>query len=736
MRGRPWRAAPPLLALVLLPAAAGAQVRAGAEFRVNTYTPGYQYSRVNAAAASTDGRFVVVWESGGQDGSGYAVMAGRFDANGTRLGADFVVNTYTTANQGVAAVAVNPAGRFVVAWQSEPVPGSPVPGQDGSASGVFAQRFDRQGLRSGAELRVNTFTSDQQSRASVAMDPGGAFVVAWRSASNFQPQDGDLSGVFGQRFSNAAAALGAEFQVNTYTTSYQNRADVGRAADGSFVVAWHSYNQEGATSGYGIYARRYASDGSAIGSDFRVNTYTTGDQAYPSVGVDAAGNFVVAWMDYTARDGSGTSIWAQRYSPAGAPVGGEFQVNSYTTGYQYWPQVGMAADGGAFVVAWGDFPRDGSGSGIFGRKFNSAGTAVGAEFQANSYVTGAQYNASVGMDPSGNFTVAWTSGAQDGSFSGVYAQRFGGLVPAALNVDTVVVAGQQNGNKVWEPGETADMRPSWRNVNGASQTFTATLSNITGPAGATYTITNSTGDYGTVPNGTVGACTNCYAVMVNNPTSRPAFHWDASALETLSPSNLGQQKRWALHIGGSFADVPQTNVFYRFIETLLHYQVTGGCNATDYCPASVTTRDQMSVFVLVAKEGAGYTPPACGTPVFPDVPASSPFCRFIEELFRRGVVGGCGGGNYCPSQPVTREQMAVFVLRTLDPTLNPPGCSGVVMFADVPQTSVFCKWIEELARRGVVTGCGGGNYCPSQSVTREQMGVFISATFGLNLYGP
>ena len=79
--------------------------------------------------------------------------------------------------------------------------------------------------------------------------------------------------------------------------------------------------------------------------------------------------------------------------------------------------------------------------------------------------------------------------------------------------------------------------------------------------------------------------------------------------------------------------------------------------------------------------------------------------------------------------------MAVFVLRTLDPALNPPACAPPI-FNDVPATSAFCRWIEELARRGVVTGCGGGNYCPTAPVTREQMGVFLSATFGLTLYGP
>jgi hypothetical protein len=115
---------------------------------------------------------------------------------------------------------------------------------------------------------------------------------------------------------------------------------------------------------------------------------------------------------------------------------------------------------------------------------------------------------------------------------------------------------------------------------------------------------------------------------------------------------------------------------------------------------------------------------------------ASPFCKWVEELARRGVVSGCGGNNYCPSNPATREQMAVFVLRTLDASLNPPACvAGSEVFADVPASSAFCRWIEELVRRGVVSGCGGGNYCPTANVSREQMAVFLAATFSLALYG-
>jgi hypothetical protein len=167
--------------------------------------------------------------------------------------------------------------------------------------------------------------------------------------------------------------------------------------------------------------------------------------------------------------------------------------------------------------------------------------------------------------------------------------------------------------------------------------------------------------------------------------------------------------------------------------------VTGGCSATAYCPSISTTREQMAVFVLVAKEGPGFVPPACqpGLEIFADVPAASPFCRWIEELSRRGVVSGCGGGGYCPGSVVTREQMSIFLLRVLDPALNPPPCT-TPMFGDVPAGSPFCRWVEELARRGVTAGCSATPplYCPTAPVTRGQMAVFCTVTFDLRLYGP
>jgi len=306
------------------------------------------------------------------------------------------------------------------------------------------------------------------------------------------------------------------------------------------------------------------------------------------------------------------------------------------------------------------------------------------------------------------------------------------VTPQVLVVDPAAT-GSADGNRVLEPGEQVAAQPSWRNAASASLALTSAVSRFTGPVGATYTLADGTADYGSIAPAATASCTtagNCLALAVSLPNPRPSVHWDAAASEVTSQYDF---KTWALHVGQSFTDVPKTNPFYRFVEILLHRGVTGGCAATTYCPAGSTTREAMAVFVLLAKDRSA-NPPACGTPMFNDVPASSPFCRWIEELARLGVAGGCGNGNYCPSAPVTRDQMAVFVLRTLDPTFTPPAC-GTPMFNDVPASNPFCRWVEELARRAVVSGCGGGNYCPGNPVTREQMGVFLTVTFALNLYG-
>jgi len=700
-------------AIVLSATSSWAQVMAGGEFRVPTYTLTFQH--FPHLAVDKDGDFVVAWDSYQQDGSNQGVFAQRYDSAGRTRGAEFRVNTYTTSYQRLdpqrKAVAAGPDGRFVVAWTTD--------GQDGSpGAAVFAQRYDSLGTRIGGEFQVNTYTTSYQYGPSVALAHSGNFVVVW----NGYLQDGSSWGIFGQRFDAAANRLGGEFQVNGYTTFWQEYPRVASDAAGNFVVAWHERSPRRA-----VFLERFDSMGNRLGSELQVNTYTSSYPLLYGVAMAPDGRFVVSWASFVG--GPARAAFVRRFDAAGDPLGAEFIANASTT--VNLTMVDVAIDwNGSFVVTWTG--SDGDSLGVFARRFDSAGNARGPEFPVSTYTALSQMGSTVSSDEVGNFVIAWED--QD-PFLGIVGQRYGGLVPAALALDTAA-SGGSDGNRVLEPGETVDVRPSWRNLNGTAQTFAGALSSITGPSGPTYTITDAAAGYGTAANGSTAPCTDCYAVSVSNPPARPATHWDASALESILPDTQGQRKTWRLHVGGSFTDVPAGNAFYGFVETLLHFGVTGGCTATTYCPSQASTRDQMAVFVLVAKESASYTPPACTTPMFNDVPAGNPFCRWIEELARRGVVSGCGGGRYCPGDPVTREQMAVFVLRTLDPALNPPACSPPNLFADVPETSPFCRWIEELARRGVVSGCGGGNYCPTASVTREQMAVFISGTFGLTLYGP
>ena len=364
-------------------------------------------------------------------------------------------------------------------------------------------------------------------------------------------------------------------------------------------------------------------------------------------------------------------------------------------------------------------------------------------------------NVAVDLVPAGTATftaTATVAGTATGSIvnTAAIAVPAGWSDPNAANnsaTDTNVLVATQAmgiavdaaGNNVYEPNETVVIAPTWRNIGAAAVALTGTLASHTGPTGPTYSIPDAAADYGSIAASAQASCTatgDCYRVS-NVAGARPVTHWDSAVVETVAPQSSAP-KTWTLHVGDSFTDVPRTNGFYRFIETILHKGVTGGCTTSAYCPTASTTREQMAVFVLISKSPSAPPPVACvaGSEAFADVPASSPFCRWIEELERRGVVSGCGGGNYCPQSSATREQMAVFVLRTLEPTLNPFACLfGSEMFADVPASSPFCRWIEELARRNVVTGCGGGNYCPAADVTREQMSVFLAVTFGLTLYG-
>lgn len=319
----------------------------GSEFQVSLTTIDDQ--RYPAVASDNEGNFLVVWTDDERDGSGWGLFGQRFDSSGSRLGADFQVNTFTPGSQGFkSAVATDALGDFVAAWTSF--------GQDGDRGGIFARRFAQSGAPVGSEFQVNTYTSNVQGYdVALARHASGSFLVTWDSLA----QDGDSWGIFAQQFDAAGTPVGTEFQVNSFTIGPQGgdyaSPAVTAAANEGFIVAWGSFAQDG--SGRGVFAQRYDSLGARLGVEFQVNTFTIFEQAQRvAASSDSAGNFVVVWGS-VAQDGSGPGVFGQRYDADGSPVGGEFLVNSGTLGDQGYGLAVASEPTGDFVVAWGSSPQ-------------------------------------------------------------------------------------------------------------------------------------------------------------------------------------------------------------------------------------------------------------------------------------------------------------------------------------------------------------------------------------------
>ncbi len=187
----------------------------------------------------------------------------------------------------------------------------------------------------------------------------------------------------------------------------------------------------------------------------------------------------------------------------------------------------------------------------------------------------------------------------------------------------------------------------------------------------------------------------------------------------------------------TFADVPVTHWAWKWVEAVYAAGITAGCGTSPlrFCPDASVTRGQTSIFLLRAKEGSSYVPPPCGTtPLFGDVPVTSPYCGWVEELSRRGVVSGCAPNLFCPAASAARTQMAPFLRRTREGSgYTPPDPIGI--FQDVPTSSPYARWIEELVRRAITSGCSTNPslYCPGTPVNRAQLAVFLTRTFGLAL---
>lgn len=278
-----------------------------------------------AVAMDADGDFVVAW------GADSDIHARRFNSAGIPRSDEFVVNTYTTGNQADPAIAMDDAGNFVIAWHS----GTWSDGQDGSAYGIYAQRFNQAGRPQGTEFRVNTYTTGAQLSPSVAMDSDGDFVIAW---SSYQIDLQHVLGVYAQRYDAAGAPQGNEFLATTPLPSYYYGSVVALAMspDGDFVII--SDNDANA-----LFGQRYNALGEEQGDAFRIDTQP-GTQVCPAVSMDDAGNFVVAWCAWVRFP----ETVVQRYTAAGEPLGGNFSPS--TANDSTSPALAVAPNGDFVVI--------------------------------------------------------------------------------------------------------------------------------------------------------------------------------------------------------------------------------------------------------------------------------------------------------------------------------------------------------------------------------------------------
>ncbi len=385
---RPARASceRPCVALAALPAAVAAQERAGLEFAASGYTTGHQLSP--AVAADANGDFVVTWVRHSVSFTNSEVFARRFDAQGVPKEAEFQVNVHTTGSQTRPAIAGGDLGNFVVVWESD--------GQDGSGFGIFARVFDSNGAPQGGEIPVSSYTTGLQIRPSVAMDAGDNFVVTWYGdgpggfaswvrrfdatgtplfpeipASAFttggQPfpdvatdAGGDFvvvwrsylpSGIRARRFDALGAAKGPDFEVRSHLTGSTVFPDVDMESDGRFTVVWTKNSSE-PSGGAGAFGRRFDASGAAEGPQFQISTYTNiwGVGWEPEVALDARGDFVVAWWSYQPAEHL-RGVIGRRFDASATPRGDTFGANTYTTENQHVPSVASNPDGD-FVVAW------------------------------------------------------------------------------------------------------------------------------------------------------------------------------------------------------------------------------------------------------------------------------------------------------------------------------------------------------------------------------------------------
>ncbi|MEK9139535.1 MAG: DUF4347 domain-containing protein, partial [Nitrospirota bacterium] len=323
----------------------------GSEFVI---TSNAANERLASVAMNSSGAFVVTWERNQGTGD-YDIYARMYNSSGTAIGSEFLVNETTTYDQEQAKVAMDANGNFVVVWESNHEAGT-------YYDNIYAQRYDATGIKIGSNFQVNTTTAGDQDYADIAMDSSGNFVVVWEGE---RTAGSSVYSIYGQRYNSAGVVQGGEFLVNATASNNDQHASVAMNDSGNFVVTWD--RQSGSDSD--IQAQRFNSSGVAQGGAISVTNTTSYWQDIANVSMDGGGNFVVSWSS-DGQDGSGFGIYSRQYDPTGTALTTESRAATTTSGAQDFS--GIAYQNGKVVVTWSG-NGTGDSSGIFMQRYNAAG---------------------------------------------------------------------------------------------------------------------------------------------------------------------------------------------------------------------------------------------------------------------------------------------------------------------------------------------------------------------------
>ena len=375
---------------------------AGPHFRIGAQDSGRQF--YPAVAAGTEGGFLAAWSSDHSLSSGFDVYARTFARGGAAAGEEFRVNQFVRGDQAMPTVVGFANGEYAIIWNSE--------GQDGDGWGIYGHLCTRDGTLRGSEFMVNSHWQEghQQMPSSCPLDDGG-FLVVWHGQGEQCEH-----GVFGQRFDSEGRRSGPAFEVGAPSCARRRFPAACPLPGGGFCVVWEEESDK-ERDPYGVFARLYDSAGIPSGDVFLVNTHVNNRQRYP----DAAAlgdRLLVVWTS-EEQDGSGRGIYGQLLRPDGSREAEEFRINSNTTGDQWLPKVTSMTSG--FVVTWVDEGQAAARDSVMMNLFDPRAGRTGPERRLNPFVGADQTVRDAVSIGGGQVVVVWEGSDEKGGDGQVFA---------------------------------------------------------------------------------------------------------------------------------------------------------------------------------------------------------------------------------------------------------------------------------------------------------------------------